>query len=66
MGLKVLPHREATCPGKRPVGERRLWVACLDLDGTPEREHLVREMQSDCVETGDRLEPGVAQDECAR
>jgi hypothetical protein len=38
---------------------------CLDLDGTPEREDLVAEVQPDVVESGNGPEAGVPEDEGA-
>src|SRR6185312_4362622 len=57
---------EAAAPGERPVGECRVRVVRLDLDGVPEWQDLISEMEADLLETRDRAQPSVSKDERAR
>ena len=52
-------------PGERPVGQGGVRVATLDLDGAPERQHVIGQVQADPVEPGNRSKPGLPQDEGA-
>ena len=62
---EVARDGQAAAPGERPVGECGVRVAGLDLDGVPQRQHLVGEVQADALEPRDRPNAGVAQDEPA-
>jgi hypothetical protein len=61
--LEMATDRESAGPRERPVGQGRLHVVRLDLDGTPERQDLVGQVETDALEPGDRLEVGMAKDE---
>ena len=68
-GLRVLaqvpPDRESAAPRERPVRQGGVRIAGLELDGVPERQHLVSQVETDLVEARDRSKTGVAQDEGA-
>ena len=62
---EVPPDREPAAPRERPVRERRVKVVRLDLDGVPERQHPVRQVEPDLLEARHAPEPRVTQDEGA-
>ena len=62
---QVARDGEAAAPGERPVGECRVRVVRLDLDGMPERQDLVGEMEPDLLEARHGAQPGVSKDERA-
>ena len=66
-GLRVLAQvpadREPARPRERPVREGRVRIVRLDLDGVPERQHLVGQVEADLLETRHGTEARVAQDE---
>ena len=45
------------------AGQKHKSIADLDLDGAPERQHFVGEVQTDRLETGHGAKAGVAQNE---
>jgi hypothetical protein len=65
MLAEVPADGQAAGPRERPVGKGRVWIVRLELDGTPERQHFVREMEPDFRETRHRTETRVPQDEGA-
>jgi len=68
-GFRVLaqipPDRESAAPREGPVRQGGIRIAGLELDGVPERQHLVSQVETDLVEAGNRSKTGVAQDEGA-
>ena len=68
-GLRVLAQvvrdAQSTAPCKRPVGQRGIRVRRLHLDGVPQRQDLVGEVQADRFQPGDGPEPPVPKDERA-
>ena len=68
-GLRVFaqvpPEREPAGPRERPVRQRGIRLAGLDLDGMPERQGVIGEVQADLLETRHGTESSVTQDEGA-
>ena len=54
---QVAADREAAGPRERPVRQGGVRVAGLDLDGMPQRQHLVGEVEADLLEARDRPQP---------
>jgi hypothetical protein len=50
-------------PRERPVRQRRVRIVRLDLDGTPQWQHLVGQVEADLLEARNGTEVRVAQDE---
>ena len=65
MLAEVPAYGQTAGPREGPVGKGRVGIVRLELDGTPERQHFVREVESDFRETRHRTEAGVPQDEGA-
>ena len=57
--------REPAAPRERPVRQGSVGVVRLDLDGMPQGQGLVGEVEADPVEPGDGSQAGLAQDEGA-
>lgn len=62
MSDEVVSDRKAATPGEGPVGERRIRVARLELEGSPEREDLIRQVEPDRPETRDGTQAGLSGD----
>ena len=60
---QVPADREPARPGERPVRQGRVRIIRLDLDGMPERQDIVSQLEPDLLEPRDRSKAGVAQDE---
>ena len=65
MVAQVARDRQATAPGERPVRQGGVRVARLHLDGVPERQDLIGQVQPDLLDVGERPKACLAKDEGA-
>ncbi len=65
MFSQVTPEREPSCPRKGPIGKSGVRVAGLDLDGVPQRQHIVGQVEADLVESSNGPKASVAEDKGA-
>ena len=66
MFAQVSSDGESAGPCECPEGQGSVRVACLELDGMPERQDFVGQVESDVLEPGNIPEPGVTKDEGPR
>ena len=62
---EIATDGESASPGERPVRQRRVGIVGHQLDGVPQRQRLVREMEADLLEARNRAQVRVAEDEGA-
>jgi hypothetical protein len=63
--VQVSPDRKPARPREGPIGECRIIVPCLQLNGVPERQHLIGHVEADLLEPGHGPQGRVAKDEGA-
>jgi hypothetical protein len=63
MILEIPGDAEAATPDDGPIGKRRVRVSRLDLEPSPDGQHVVGQMETEVGEPGDRAQSCMAKDE---